>query len=145
MLKIKNMVFGLAAFIAALSFAGCTAKAEVEIENISWTMTTAQRSDGTVVACAPDLAESYKEAEPMDIICRAEGGSLAIRNKNSSDIWAGVYTLEQTGADTIYSLKLEGNVGSAVCSNTVDNSGQKQKTLVLSAGGYTMYFFGTEL
>lgn len=128
---------------------GCGSK-ESSLENQLWTMTFALTEEtGEMVACSPQLAESYPLVQIRNIFCEAKDGQWRITQNETSETFQGTYELVERTAEgsSIYAFRSsDGRSGTAVCSLTDQHSGETMPTLVLTfPQSYALYFHGSSL
>lgn len=137
----------LAVLLTAI-LSGCTGKAS-SLESQLWSMSFALTEEtGKIVACSPQLAESYPQASIRTITCQAKDGQWQISEENSQKFQGSYELMEQTAEGSlIYTFHFsDGRSGTAVYSLTDHRSGESIPTLVLSLPqSYTLYFHGSAL
>lgn len=134
----------LAAFLC-LCLIGCGETASVPVQQVQWTMTTVQSSEnGAVLAVGSALMqESYPQARQMNLTCSFTDTAVTVQNSETGERWSGSYQLMNQGDQPtqMYDLSFADSVqGVAAIDVTKYDTGSKEPTLILSAGGYAVYF-----
>ena len=129
-------------FIAvAVLITGCSSEA-VSIEDHVWKLRTVivNDSDASVPAVGePD--EVYPEAKVVDVTLTAKDGMITITDATNGKTYAGTYeAANKTPAGTDYNVTIDGIAGFAAVAMTTYSDGEKQPTLPINLGDYSVYF-----
>lgn len=120
---------------------GCSSKA-VSIENYVWKLRTviANDSDASVPAVGePD--EVYPEAKVVDVTLTAKDGLITLTDTTNGKTYSGTYeVINKTAAGTEYNVTIDGFTGFASAAMTTYSDGEKQPTLPINLGEYSIYF-----
>lgn len=136
-MKIK--FFALLSILAVL-FSACGAADEYAIENHEWELATVQGgSNGAVLYCSPEQQGFYPDAQVIDTACQVKNGTLTITT--ADETWKLSCELIDRGVESdLYKI---GSDGYASVALTTYTDGTSVYTLVISYGGYGLYFYET--
>lgn len=87
-MKKKAAVLGLALALVVLLYSA-QASQPLRIEDRAWNMTLLLNGEGNVLACGPDLAETYPDTEVLALSCQAKDGQLRLARTDSSETNTG--------------------------------------------------------
>ena len=133
--------------VLCLLLTGCGPKAEYNMEEYIWQMTTVQSLDanGQIIACGPGEKELYGTATELDLICTVEDESLNLKDRYSGQSWEGICRpMESTSESVIYQTSINGWEGMSIVSSTTYDNGTEKPTLILNIGDYILTFFPSE-
>ena len=125
----------------AVLITGCSSEA-VSIEDHVWKLRTVivNNSDASVPAVGePD--EVYPEAKVVDVTLTANDGMITIADATNGQTYAGTYeAVNKTPDGTDYNVTIDGIAGFAAAAMTTYADGEKQPTLPINLGDYSVYF-----
>lgn len=114
---------------------------ECNIDGYDWVMTSVQNESGQIIACG----ESNDETEGIPIMrltCKAENGNITLDLEEKGEKHEGTYELREKEIKSgIYTIRLDGEEGIAVVSQTAYQDGKDKPTLVMNIDGYGINFF----
>lgn len=114
----------------------CGSNEDFAIEARDWEFSVAVSSeDGSAQYCADHSL--YPDAQVIDLDCEITEDAIVL--STDSESWVLPYTLENLGVTT--SLYQVGEDGEAAVTLTTYDDGTSVYTLVISCGGYGLYFY----
>ncbi|MEG2993755.1 MAG: hypothetical protein RR847_05745 [Bacilli bacterium] len=132
----KKLITTILLFIFCVCISGCSKNNEKTI----WNMRSIQGNNGEVIYCSSENKDAFPNAIVKDIICVLQGSSVTITDKNNGNEWIGNCTIINY-SQGIYEIIFDNNekciMGKSI-TKYVDNT--KENTVVISCGGYTLYF-----
>lgn len=147
MKKLFAFVALMLSVFMAFALSGCAKNNPLPIEQMSWSMTTIQRSDdGTVLFCSESNRESYPDATVKSISCSFDDVKIIVTNCDTEQKWIGTYRVKSYGEKrtTIYEVTFEKTAenvtGNMVSSMTEYYDGSLMGTLIVSYGDYCITF-----
>ena len=132
----KKLITTILLFIFCICISGCSKNNEKTI----WNMRSIQGNNGEVIYCSNENKDAFPNAIVKDIICILQGSSVTITDKNSGNNWIGNCTIINS-SEGIYEIIFDNNekgiMGKSI-TKYVNNT--EENTVVISCGGYTLYF-----
>lgn len=126
-----------------LCLTGCSNTEKVpEIDEYTWKMTSIQgNEDGSVVACAPELAANYDVAKEIVLTCEAQNGNLIIKDLTNNHSYTGTYCITTTSPESvIYELAIGTSKGFATTGMTSYLDKSQKPTFIISMADYAINF-----
>lgn len=134
---------GLLLVLLLLLLVGCSSKTP-KIDEYTWVMTSVQSMEtgGQAVAYGEGGSSTLEGAKQVELICKAQGGTLTLTDRTNDRTYTGTYQQSQRDSkSTIYEVEVDGTSGVAVAAMTTYQDGTKDPTLILNLGDYTVNFF----
>lgn len=131
-----------------LMLTSCGTEEVPEINDCTWKMeTVAISANGTILYYNPqtELSYVYPNTEPLQLICDADDGAIAISDKTNEKTYTGTYQLTDSNIDVKQYKVCFGDVeGYVITGNTEYLNEDPRKTLIITVSDYTMYFYEIE-
>jgi hypothetical protein len=103
-------------------------------------MKSIQGNNGEVIYCSNENKDTFPNATIKDIVCILQGSSITITDKNSGNEWIGNCKIIDS-SESIYEVIFDNNeIGIMGRSVTKYADNIQENTLIISCGGYTLYF-----
>ena len=115
------------------------------IDSCTWKMETVSISvNGSILyyGSQEELADIYPNAEPLQLLCNADDGTISISDTVNKKSYTGTYQLTDTDMETKQYKIVFGEVdGYAITGSTEYLNKESEKTLIITVGDYTIYFY----
>lgn len=123
--------------------AGCSGES-LKIDGCEWKMQEAISTENEYAEMVAVGAESsvYPEAEIVDVTLSASAGVITVTDNTEGKTYRGTYTAESVKrGESVYRVAIENDEGYAVAAKTEYADGREERTLVVSIGKTTLYFY----
>ena len=132
----KKLIIAVILFIFCICISGCSRDNQKTI----WNMQSIQGNNGEVIYCSNENKDAFPNATIKDIVCFLQGSSITITDKNSGNEWIGNCKIINS-SESIYEVIFDNNeIGIMGRSVTKYADNTQENTLIISCGGYTLYF-----
>ena len=141
-INMKKLLTILLVLVMALTFAACGSKAAVPIDDgVIWEVASVQeKASGNIIACSEAMAESYPDADIIEMICAAKDGKITLNCSTTDELAEGFYATSKSGESTVYALKFGLFDAAGVTSFTTYDDGTQVKTLIVETEEYVLNF-----
>ncbi len=134
-------------------FSGCSGTEKVKIENNDWTFSRISDDEtDKIIFCSEENKLKFNEAEVSALSLSADKSSITITNSVTEEHWTLEYTENKTANtnnadgliyDVFYKNDAEYLKGYATTGSASKNDIYNDNYLIITIGGYSLYFIDT--
>ena len=131
-------------------FSGCSGTEKVKIENNNWVFSrVSDDKNNKIIFCAKENELKFKDAKISDLTFSADKSSITITNAETDESWTLEYSENKSAEtnnsdgfvyDIYYKNEAEYLKGYATTGSTNKSDISSDRYLIITIGGYSLYF-----